>query len=707
MPQIPGENNEKFTNDTLKLLLQGKNLKFGNPISQFKMKLVNGKYSDIHWRKKEIIGKYRKKKRKLMLVTEHFSNLSEMSKSEEQSLSHEVKRLSRHTAKKLKTMNLDERVGKRHITELRRIRLEVQEKGDSSDDEEFIRELMNERDRKMAKIKTLQDWQQSNKSKLPDPPPLESIDPNLKNLPALPALEEIAKPTHLTAKIDDDHDAKSTLTEQESNYFSLLRFFFCQTVSNALTIPELMDAVKQWELTANRQLITWMSHSTSSWVNEIPSAIAFLCGAFPHAQPPGFQPLIACDSQSGLYTWIRLDPVTPMNLSHLTSWWLKRRAICQAVTSDNSESNQRLSKATLHFRAQEKIRMLEKPTEFFVYELSSEEGVVRKVQVGPVQNPPESYLNDGMMKGLMNDPRVSFYSVMQDALSRLPNGRGSLDDIRLLLEDSQYVKRDTDANTLLKKIALALTHFQKGQMQPFCAFDPATRQYVLQSAPQPPVPQPRPPLPQAPVQAVQLQPRPRPLQSSTPQVPQLQPIIGLQPEVKQVPKVGIPSTQPPRPPPPMQSALGKQVVQQRNVGHLVQVRTPQGLKLYRLASPMQVGQNPRLMLSPQGQPSVPTPPRQQQPQQPRVASPAAVNAEDTVIVRNSDGKLVQMPRAVLKKLINSGQVKQQQQQQTQQASQHQIATATSDEQRINSNDVLNLLPTVPVRQEQLRPADQH
>ena len=96
---------------------------------------------------------------------------------------------------------------------------------------------------------------------------------------------------------------------------------------------------------------------------------------------------------------------------------------------------------------------------------------------------------------------------MQDALSRLPNGRGSLDDIRLLLEDSQYVKKDPDVNTLLKKIALALTHFQKGQMQPFCAFDPATRQYVLQAA-QAQAPQPRPALP--PVQAVQLQPRPRP-----------------------------------------------------------------------------------------------------------------------------------------------------------------------------------------------------
>ena len=120
---------------------------------------------------------------------------------------------------------------------------------------------------------------------------------------------------------------------------------------------------------------------------------------------------------------------------------------------------------------------------------------------------------------------------------------------------------------------------------------------------------------------------------------------------------------------------------------------------------MQVDQNPRLMLSPQGQ--VPPPRQQQQPQQPCVA-PAVNAAKDTVIVRNSDGKLVQMPRAVLKKLINSGQVKQQQQQ-TQQASQHQIATVTSDAnaQRINSNDVLNLLPTVPVRQEQLRPTDQH
>ena len=394
--------------------------------------------------------------------------------------------------------------------------------------------------------------------------------------------------------------------------------------------------------------------------------------------------MIGCDSHSGLYTWTagKLDP---MDLSHLTSWWLERRAICQAVTSDG---NSKLSKATLHFRAQEKIRMLEKPTDYFVYE-ALEDG--RKVQVGPVQNPPESYLTDVLMKGLMNDPRVSFYSVMQDALSRLPNGRGSLDDIRLLLEDSQYVKKDPDVNTLLKKIALALTHFQKGQMQPFCAFDPATRQYVLQAVQAP-----------RPVQAVQLQPRPRP-QPSTPQaaMPQLQPIIGLQPEVKQVQASQAPS---------MQSTGDlrpkvQQVVQQRNVGHLVQVRTPQGLKLYRLASPMQVGQNPRLMLSPQGQvpPQQVPPPRQQQP---RVA-PAVNAAEDTVIVRNSDGKLVQMPRAVLKKLINSGQVKQQQQ--TQQASQHQIATVTSDAnaQRINSNDVLNLLPTVPVRQEQLRPTDQH
>ena len=60
---------------------------------------------------------------------------------------------------------------------------------------------------------------------------------------------------------------------------------------SALTIPDLSEAIQQWETSANRQLVTWIGHS-QCWTDEIPSAVAFLCGAFPHAQPPGFNPII-------------------------------------------------------------------------------------------------------------------------------------------------------------------------------------------------------------------------------------------------------------------------------------------------------------------------------------------------------------------------------------------------------------------------------
>ena len=65
-----------------------------------------------------------------------------------------------------------------------------------------------------------------------------------------------------------------------------------------ISILDLMEAVQQWESSANRSLVTWIGHSPK-WINEIPSAIAFLCGAFPHAQPPGFIPLIHCDTSTG------------------------------------------------------------------------------------------------------------------------------------------------------------------------------------------------------------------------------------------------------------------------------------------------------------------------------------------------------------------------------------------------------------------------
>ena len=131
--------------------------------------------------------------------------------------------------------------------------------------------------------------------------------------------------------------------------------------------------------------------------------------------------------------------------------------------------------------------MLERPTENFVYQLENGD---QKISVGPVQAPPETYFNDQQMQNLVNDSRVNFYTLIQDALGRLPNKKGSLEDVSNLVRQSQFLQVNCESTTLLKKTALALTHFQKGILLPHVLFDPATRQYLILPPKPPAIPAP-------------------------------------------------------------------------------------------------------------------------------------------------------------------------------------------------------------------------
>jgi hypothetical protein len=76
--------------------------------------------------------------------------------------------------------------------------------------------------------------------------------------------------------------------------------------------------------------------------------------------------------------------------------------------------------------------------------------------------------------------RVNFYTLVQNALSQLPNGRGSLDEITGLVRQNPILQAtNCDSASLLKKTALALTHFQKGAMAPLIVYDPTTQQFVV------------------------------------------------------------------------------------------------------------------------------------------------------------------------------------------------------------------------------------
>ena len=79
--------------------------------------------------------------------------------------------------------------------------------------------------------------------------------------------------------------------------------------------------------------------------------------------------------------------------------------------------------------------------------------------------------------------RVNFYTLVQNALSQLPNRRGSLDEIAGLVRQNPILQAtNCDSASLLKKTALALTQFQKGAMPPLIAYDPTTQQFVVMPA---------------------------------------------------------------------------------------------------------------------------------------------------------------------------------------------------------------------------------
>lgn len=349
--------------------------------------------------------------------------------------------------------------------------------------------------------------------------------------------------------------------------------------------------------------------------------------------------MIVGDATTGLYTWTHAAINTEMTLSGLTQWWMERRQLCQAITTSPEKE------ALKEFHAQERIRFLERMNQPFVYKYNQAE-----FQVGPVQPAPESYGADMIMQNLVTDPRITYYGLVQDALARLKNGRGSLEDISKLIKESQFLMANVELSTLLKKTALALTHFQKGQMLPYCVFDPNTRQYVIQN--------------QLPV--------------SRPE----QPVAVQQRQA---------------------SVQAQQRSSSSNVSHLVQVRTPQGLKLYRLASPQGSMQQVSQQQPPQ-QRMIMTTRAPAPPPPPPSAAIEGSRQEDTVIVKNSDGRYVQMPRSILKKLISSGQLKQSSSSNLQTAaiSQNNTVEPPPLAPRITSNDVLNMLPTVPVRQEHLQ-----
>ena len=65
--------------------------------------------------------------------------------------------------------------------------------------------------------------------------------------------------------------------------------------------------VNRWESGEESKATPWL-HSLGgglAWVSAIPSAVAFLIGAFPNQIPEGFSPYVDCDTETGMEIFIK------------------------------------------------------------------------------------------------------------------------------------------------------------------------------------------------------------------------------------------------------------------------------------------------------------------------------------------------------------------------------------------------------------------
>ena len=303
-----------------------------------------------------------------------------------------------------KTANkLEHKIAVRYSKELRMIRREVGETGDSSEDENYPSGLPP----KVMKIdkKVLEkSYHQYLKAKRQEPPKkpdlvaftLKSLLVNnhkpeirakteppkslLKNPVRVNDMEVVEEAVANIPGMDFAEDQG----QKHASFFALLRDKFRAYPGYMTKIPELREDVRMWEESGSAP---WVSR-VDNWASNVPSAVAFLLGAFPEdCKPADFIALVKCNPLIGTYTWIGSGRDSDADLSVLTELWLSIKHLVKDFKLPGQHEVLRVRNPSpvrvpspeppkeipvRDFHTQEKERM-SNPTKPYTYRLSGHE----------------------------------------------------------------------------------------------------------------------------------------------------------------------------------------------------------------------------------------------------------------------------------------------------------------------------------------------
>jgi len=455
LPSFPADDIDEKAK-TIEMLFGKENFHFGNPLSKFRNDLLAGDYFPDNVEMKKIVRAAQKRNYEEWMENHHYTLVQDILDSRKSLL--EVATGNVVTTPKIERKrgprggNMRQKIKKRYLDELSRIKREVGEEGLSSDDEGYIS------------------------------PNVPEIKPNISSQTVnLNSNEHKVEAENIKHDSNGDFAAETPLTQDmQPCFMSLLRDLFLQGQDYQLTMLQLNQALSAWQESPIAALNPWYQDCSdpNGWKSNIPSVIAFLCGSFPDQQPSDFVPYITVDSVKGSYQWIGIGRDSDNVLVPLNQWWLSRLETCRAGFVSQSGPPLEIASASggldvppgnttqwtvrpstqqerLKFQEEERLRYAN-PNQVFQWSCNGYTAIVGPVKGANTTIRPKNHI----MLVPDRPPSVTILTLVRDAVSRLPNGEGTRTDIVELLKDSQYLCSNIDAGSLTTTVSGALDRLQ-------------------------------------------------------------------------------------------------------------------------------------------------------------------------------------------------------------------------------------------------------
>jgi len=447
LPNFPEDDDDQKLK-SLEMLFSGQNIAFGNPLIDFREKVLNGKFYPECVLMQRAVRNAKRRDKEIQIEEYQFRLMHDLLKSRKSlleltsgnsvSLPLAVQKLEKQTI----TLgnSVQHRSSRRYIEEVHDVKNQVEEYDVSSDDE-------------YCALQCQDHGKQMNLS------------------------DEISN-NQIKEENKQFQDNKKILLKQETHvsYFHLICDLFECSPNKRMILSEVETAVSNWQESPIAGLNSWYSLAEGhlGWVKLLESALFFLSSD----QVDHKVPFVAIEGNGREYKW--QGDGRESELAFLfESWWQTKDQFQenfvsvhhnQTGTKQFSEVKPASLQERLEFQRQETKRYSD-PSRSFRWVMQD-----YSVCVGPVKSVGVKHKSHPLLKS--NRPAyVTLLSLVRDAVSRLPNGEGSRMDILHLIKYSQFLVQNPDPKSLSSSLSSALDRLQN-ETEPCVAFDSVKKVWI-------------------------------------------------------------------------------------------------------------------------------------------------------------------------------------------------------------------------------------